>query len=76
MKLRILAQQFLGAFVLNQRSKHLHIHDLVAALVGARIEHALFTQPEFLPVWRALRNLRQLARPKGRTSLAIAGFMR
>jgi hypothetical protein len=76
MKLRIFAQQFLGAFVLHHWREHLHIHDLVPALAGTRIEHTLFAQPEFLPVLRALRNLRQLARPEGRTSLAIAGFMR
>jgi hypothetical protein len=49
---------------------------LVDALAGAGIQHALFMQPEFLSVGGALRNLRQLARPKGRTSLAIAGFVR
>ncbi len=76
MKLRILPQQFLGAFVLHHRREHLHVHDLIAALAAARIEHALFAQPEFLPVASALRDLRQPARPNGRTSLAIAGFMR
>ena len=66
MKLRILAQQFLGAFVLHHRREHLHVHDLIAALAAARIEHALFAQPEFLSVVGALRDLQQRPPVDGR----------
>ena len=46
-------------------ASHLHFHDLIAALAGARIQHALFAQPEFLPVLGALRNLQQRAAVDG-----------
>ena len=38
-----------------------HFHDLVAALIGARVQDAFFAQAEPLAVLRALRNLEQRA---------------
>src|SRR5471032_524408 len=35
------------------------LHDLIAALVGARVEHTLFAQTEFLAVHGPLRNFEQ-----------------
>src|SRR5712691_148359 len=65
-QLGILAQQFLGALVVDHRGLDRHLHDLVASLAGARIRHALFTETELLPVARALGNLQQRAAVDGR----------
>ena len=56
----------LGAFVLRLRRLDRHFHDLIAALVGARVQHALLAQPELLAVLGALRNLQQRAAVDGR----------
>src|SRR5579863_10377983 len=54
---RVLAQQFLGAFIVHLRSLHNDLDDLVAARRGSRILHALLAHTELLSVLGALRNL-------------------
>src|ERR1039457_6374953 len=59
------AQQLTRAFIARIGSHQGHFHDLVAALVGARVEHALFAEAELLAINRALRNLQQGASVDG-----------
>src|ERR1035437_4364781 len=58
-KLGHLAQQFAGALVARFRCGDGDFDDLVAALVGAQVEHALLAQTEPLGVGGALRDLQQ-----------------
>src|SRR5260370_26806814 len=58
-KLGHLAQQFAGALVARVGCSDGDLHDLVAALAGARVEHALLAQTEPLAVCSALRDLQQ-----------------
>src|ERR1017187_2271335 len=60
------AEQFAGFFVARIGSGDSNFYDLVAALVGARVEHALFAQAELLAVHGSLRNLQQGASIDGR----------
>src|SRR5260370_28538298 len=61
MKLSQLAQQLLGPLVLDLGSLDHHFHDLIAALVLARIENALLAQPKFPSVGRSWRDFQQRA---------------
>ena len=61
-----LAQQLAGALVARVGRLDDDLDDLVAALVGARVEHALLAQPELLAVLGALRNLQQRPAVDGR----------
>src|ERR1700730_15889225 len=54
---RVLAQQFLGAFVMHLGRLNDDLDDLVAAGRGSRILHAFLTHAELLSVLSALRNL-------------------
>src|ERR1022692_3328827 len=58
-KRREFAQDFLGAFVARFGCGDGDFDDLVAALVGALVEHTLFAQTEALGVGGALRDLEQ-----------------
>src|SRR5664279_4868435 len=58
-KLGHLAQQFAGPLVARFGCGDGDFDDLVAALVGALVEDALFAQPEALRVGGALRDLEQ-----------------
>src|ERR1035438_4863201 len=58
-KLGHLAQQFAGALVARFGCGDGDFHDLVAALVGAQVEHALLAQTESLGVGGALGDLQQ-----------------
>src|SRR5580704_1713696 len=59
MQARVFPQKFLGAFVLNDRGLHTHFHQLIAACSGARVEHALLPQAEFLAVLGSLGDFKQ-----------------
>ena len=48
-----------GALIVGLGRLDGHLDNLVAALIGARIQDALLPQPEALPVLRALGNLEQ-----------------
>src|ERR1035438_5730626 len=60
------AEKLAGAFVARIGSCDGDFHDLVAALVGARVEHALLAEAELLAVHGSLRNLQQGASVDGR----------
>src|ERR1700704_5772060 len=59
MKLRQLAQDFLGAFVLHFRSGQRDFHDLISVRALAGVPHAFLPQSELLPVLSSRRNLQQ-----------------
>src|SRR5690242_1019388 len=59
MQLAELSQELASAFVARRGRFDRHFDNLVAALVAARVGYALLTEPEPLPVLRALRNLEQ-----------------
>src|ERR1035437_3789014 len=65
-KLGHLAQQFAGALVARFGCGDGDFDDLVAALVGAQVEHALLAQSEALGVGGALRDLQQGTAVNGR----------
>src|SRR5450759_6028662 len=65
-KLGHLAQQFAGALVARFGCGDGDFDDLVAALVGAQVEHALLAQSEALGVGGALRDLQQGPAVNGR----------
>ena len=65
MQRRQLAQNLLGAFVLDFGRLEHHFDDLVAALILASVEDALFAQTELLAVLRALRHFEQRASVDG-----------
>src|SRR5271157_20551 len=60
------AEEFAGALVARIGRYQGHFHDLVSALVGARVEHAFFAEAELLAVYGSLRNLQQGASVDGR----------
>src|SRR4051794_39275212 len=66
MNLPQFAQQFPRALVARVRRLDGDLDDLVAALIGARVQDALVAQPEALPVFGALWNLEQRAAVDGR----------
>src|ERR1039458_7765069 len=53
------AEELTGAFVARIRSGDSDFYDLVAALVGARVEHTFFAEAKLLAVHGSLRNLQQ-----------------
>src|ERR1019366_7034030 len=61
MQLGQLAQQLARILVARIRRLYGHFHNLIPALIGARIQHALLPQPEALPLGSSLRNLEQRA---------------
>src|ERR1035437_8876762 len=61
MELRHLAQQLARVLVVRFRRLDGDLHNLVAALIGARIQDALLAQPEALAVRGSLRNLEERA---------------
>src|SRR5882762_7953071 len=52
-------QQFLGALIMHLGGLDHYFHNLVTALVFARVRDSFFAQAEFLAVLRALRDLEQ-----------------
>src|ERR1017187_439275 len=65
-KLGHLLQEFAGALVARVGCGDSHFDNLVAALVGALVEHALLAQTEALGVGGALRDLQQGTAADGR----------
>src|SRR5438270_323265 len=61
MNLGELAEEFARALIARIRRRERDLDNLVPTLIGPRIEHTLFPQPELLPVRRPLRNLQQRA---------------
>ena len=59
MKICHLAQEFARALVARRRRGDCDLHDLVAALIGALVEHAFLAQTEALGVGGALGNFQQ-----------------
>src|ERR1017187_2550089 len=59
------AEELARAFVARIGSHEGHFHDLIAALAGARVEHAFFAEAELLAVHGSLRNLQQGASVNG-----------
>src|ERR1700737_5294412 len=66
MQLRQLAQDFLGALVLNFGSHQGYFHDLVAVRAFAGVQNALFPQAKLLSVLRPWRDLEERAPVNGR----------
>src|ERR1039457_236589 len=60
------AEELTGAFVARIGSGDSDFYDLVAALVGARVEHTFFAEAKLLAVHGSLRNLQQGASVDGR----------
>src|SRR5471032_2978968 len=52
-------QKLASALIARVGRNDRDLHDLIAALVGARVEHTLFAQTEFLAVHGPLRNFEQ-----------------
>src|ERR1700731_2949530 len=66
MELGHLLEQFPCALVAGFGCFDGNFHNLIATLVGPRVEDSLFTQPEALAVLSALRNFEQGAAVDGR----------
>src|SRR5262252_1410584 len=66
MQFRQLAQDLPGALVLYVGRLDSNLHNLVSALIRARVQHSLFPQPELLAVLRALRHFEQRPAVDGR----------
>src|SRR5436190_5859833 len=54
-----LTKQFARALIARVGGSDGHFHNLIAALIGARVEHSLFAQAESLCIGGPLRNLQK-----------------